>query len=76
MMSARRLRPQCRKRGKERRSYQLKQDHLCVDWVRNIIVISVYFWCDDLGLIADNLGHADLHADSMSITDSSWAETE
>ena len=62
--------------GKVKCSYQLKQDHLCVDWVRDIIVVSIYFRCDDLGMIADDLGHADLHADSMPVIDSSCAETE
>ena len=76
MISVRRLGPQRRKRGEARSSYQLEQDHLRVDWVRDIIVVSVYFRCDDLGVIADDLGHADLHADSMAVTDSPCAERD
>ena len=49
--------------GKIRCSYQLKQDNLCVDGVRDIIIISINFWGDNLGMIAGDLGHADLHAD-------------
>ena len=56
--------------GKIRCSYQLKQDNLCVDGVRDIIVISINFGGDDLGMITDDLGHADLHVDIMPVTDS------
>jgi len=57
-------------------SYQLKQDNLCVDGVRDIIVISINFRGDDLGMITDDLGHADLHADIMPVTDSFGTETQ
>lgn len=56
-------------------SYQLKQDNLCVDVVRDSIVISINFRGDDLGMITDDLGHADLHAVIISVTDS-FSETE
>lgn len=64
------------RRGGIRRSYQLKQDYLCVDWVRDVIVISIYLRCDNLGVIAGHLGHADLHVDSTPVIDGAWAETQ
>lgn len=63
------------RRKKIRPSYQLKQDNLCVDGIRDIIIISINLRGDDLGMITDDLGHADLHADIMPVTDGFGMET-
>ena len=58
--------------GETECSYQLKQDYLSIDRVWDIIVISIYLRGNNLGLIAGDLGHADLRSDSAPVTDRAW----
>lgn len=64
------------RKGKVKFSYQLEQDYLRVDRVRNVIVITIYLRCDNLGLIAGDLGHANLHADGTPVIDRAWQRCE
>ena len=64
------------RKGKAKFSYQLEQDYLRVDRVRDVIVISINLRRNDLGLIAGDLGHANLHADSTPVIDLVWQRCE
>jgi hypothetical protein len=58
-----------RRNGESCCSYQLEQNDLGIDRVGEVIVIPIDLGCNDLGMIADDLSHTDLHADGTLVTD-------